>query len=153
MIDPLQNYFCHKVVLDAQIMISFYLKKKCFVLEISRFSRFLWNPQISTYVTLSWAWLHNGSYTYAYFFWILRTIKMRFSKMLVSCTTNVYNKFFWRFILNSWLLSFLILLYSPFRKNETLEYWDNWLLHDRSKLLNWKGYSSWRHKFAKSWSG
>ena len=93
MIDPLQNYFCHKVVLDAQIMISFYLKKKCFVLEISRFSRFLWNPHISTYVTLSWALLHNGSYNYAYFFWILRTIKMRFSKMLVSCTTNVCNKF------------------------------------------------------------
>ena len=33
--DILQNYFCHNVALDAQLMIFFYLKKKCF------FSRYL----------------------------------------------------------------------------------------------------------------
>ena len=46
---------------------------------------FLWNPQISKSVTSSKALLHNGGYTYAYFFWILSTLKMKFGQILVCC--------------------------------------------------------------------
>ena len=35
------------------------------------------------------ALLNNGSYTYAYFFWILSIIKMKFGQILVSCMTNI----------------------------------------------------------------
>ena len=41
-------------------------------------------------------------------------------------------------IFNSWHLPFLIVPYSPFQKNETLESWHNWLLSNLSRLLNWK---------------
>ena len=37
--------------------------------------------------------LHNGSCTYAYFFWILSTIKIKFGQILVCCTTNSSNIF------------------------------------------------------------
>ena len=36
---------------------------------------------------------HNGSCTYAYFFWILSTIKIKFGQILVCCTTNISNIF------------------------------------------------------------
>ena len=42
-------------------------------------------------------------------------------------------------IFNSWLLPFLIVGYSHFQKNETLESWHSWLLSNLSRLLNWKG--------------
>ena len=35
--------------------------------------------------------LRNGSYIYAYFFWILCTIKMRFSQILVCYLTKISN--------------------------------------------------------------
>ena len=50
---------------------------------------FLWNPQISKSVTPSLALLHNGSYSYAYFFWILRIIKMKFDQILLCCMKNI----------------------------------------------------------------
>ena len=36
-------------------------------------------------------------------------------------------------------IPFIIVLYSPFQKNETLEYWHIWLLSNWGRLLNWKG--------------
>ena len=42
-------------------------------------------------------------------------------------------------IFNSWYLSFLIVPYSPFQKNETMESWHKWLLSNWSRLLKWKG--------------
>ena len=85
--------------------------------------------------------LHNGSYTYAYFFWTLSPIKMKFGQILVCCMTNISNVFLaecWRLetssrlfydfiktttqqdltIFNGWHIPFLIVLYSPFQKNK-----------------------------------
>ena len=42
----------------------------------------------------------------------------------------------WPFLI-VWHLQFLTVPYSPFRKNETLKSWYNWLLSNWSKLLNW----------------
>ena len=39
------------------------------------------------------ALVHNGSYTYAYFFLILSTIKMTFGQILVCSTANISNMF------------------------------------------------------------
>ena len=65
-------------------MIFFIWKKeKCFVLEISRFLC-LCETQIM---------LHNASYTFAYFFSIVRTIKMKFGQLLVVCMTNIFSMF------------------------------------------------------------
>ena len=142
----------------------FYLKQKCcFLLAISRFLCFceIYRFQ-SRSVTSSYALLDNGNYTYAYFFWILSTIKMKFGQVLVCCMTNISNIFLaecWRLetscrlfydfikmtiqqdlaIFNGWHIPFLIVLHSPFQKNETLESWHNWLLSNWSRLLNWKG--------------
>ena len=43
----------------------------------------------------------------------------------------------------SWHLPFLIVPYSPFQINETLESWHNWLLSNLSRLLNWEGPGTW----------
>ena len=37
--------------------------------------------------------LHYGSYSYAYFFWILSPIKMKFGQILVCCMKNISNMF------------------------------------------------------------
>ena len=91
--------------------------------------------------------LHNASYmqvllhnaSYAYFFWILSPIKMKFGQILLCCMTNISNMFLaacWRLetssrffydfikttiqqdlaIFNSWYIPFLIVLYLPFQK-------------------------------------
>ena len=123
---------------------------------------FLWNLlQISKFLTSSQVLLHNASYTYAYFFWILSPIKMKFDQILVCCMTNISNMFLaecWRLetssrlfydfikmtiqqdlaIFNGWHIPFLIALYSPLQKNETLESWHIWLLSNWGRLLNWK---------------
>ena len=87
--------------------------------------------------------LNNGSYTYAYFFWILSTIKMKFGQILVCCLTNISNMFLAQCctlqtssrpfyfikmtiyqdlaILNSWHLPFLNVSYSHFQKSHTCE--------------------------------
>ena len=106
--------------------------------------------------------LHNASYTYAYFFWILSPIKMKFGQILVCCMTNISSMFlaeYWRLetssrlfykffkmtieqdlaIFNGSHIPFLIVLYPPFQKNETLESWHLWLLSNWGRLLNWKG--------------
>ena len=108
---------------------------------------------IITEIATSW------SYTYAHFFWILSTIKMKFGQKLVCCMTNISNMFlaeWWRLetssrpfydfikmtiqqdlaIFNGWHIPFLIVLYSPFQKNETLESWHIWLLSNWGRLLN-----------------
>ena len=120
---------------------------------------FLWNLQISKFVTSSYVLLHNVSYTYAYFFWILSPIKMKFGQILVCCMTNISNIFLtecWRLetssrifcdfikmaiqqdqaIFNGRRIPFLIVLYSPFQKNETLESWHIWLLSNWGRFLN-----------------
>ena len=119
----------------------------------------LWHLQISKFVMSSWALLHNASYTYAYFFWIVRPIKMKFGQILVCCTANdssmflakwwgleISSRLFYDFIkitiqldlaiFNDWHIPFLIVLYSPFQKNITLESWHNWLLSNWGRLLN-----------------
>ena len=96
------------------------------------------------------------------FFWILTPIKMKFGQLLVCCMTNISDMFLaecWRLgtssrlfydfikmtiqqdlaIFNGWHIPFLIVLYSPFQKNETLESWHIWLLSNWGRLLNWKG--------------
>ena len=134
-------------------------RKNSFVLEILRFLCYL---QVSKFVTSSSVLLHNASYSYAYFFWILSPIKMKFGQILVCCMTNISNMFFaecWRLetsarlfydfikmaiqqdlaIFNGWHIPFLIVLYSPFQKSEMLESWHIWLLSNWDRLLNWKG--------------
>ena len=123
---------------------------------------FLWNPQISKFVTSSWALLLNSSYTYADFFWVLSSIKMKFGQILLYCMTSISNIFsdqYWRLetscrlfcdfikmtiqqdliIFNGWHIPFLIALYLTFQRNETLESWPIWLLSNWDRLLNWKG--------------
>ena len=93
--------------------------------------------------------LHNGNYPYAYFFWILHIIKMKFSQVLVNFVADFSNIFFvqcWRLktssrpfhdfnrmsidlsIFSSWHLPFLIVPYSSFqnmmhRKVYMIGYW------------------------------
>ena len=91
---------------------------------------------------------------------------MKFGQILVCCMTNISNMFLaecWRLetssrlfydfikktiqqdltIFNRWHIPFLIVPYSPFQKNETLESWHNWLLSNWSRLLNWKRSETW----------
>ena len=142
---------------------NFFIWKKNFVL-FSRYVDFsvLWNPQILKSVTSSQALLYNGNYTYAYFFWIPSTVKIKFGQIQVCCMTNTLIMFLaycWRLetscrpfygfikmtiqqdliIFNSWHLPFLIVAYSLFQKNETLDSWHYWLLSNWSRLLNCKG--------------
>ena len=121
----------------------------------------LWDSQISNSVTSPEALVHNGSYSYVYFFWILSTIKMKFGQILMCCMTSISKMFLaqcWRLetssrpfydfinteilrnlvIFNWWHLQFLIVP-SPFQNSKTLESWLNWLLSILSRLLNWKG--------------
>ena len=110
---------------------------------------FLWNPQISKSVTSSYTLLHNGSYTFAYFFWILSSINMKFGRKLVYLMANAFHMFLaqcWRLetssrpiydfnemtikqdfsVFSSWCLPFFHLFlhifppYSPFQK---MKYW------------------------------
>ena len=65
---------------------------------------FLWNPQISKSVTLSYALLHNESYTCTHFFRMLFAIKMKHGQILVYCMSNISNMFLaqcWRLTANS----------------------------------------------------
>ena len=127
-----------------------------FVLKISRF---LWFFEICRFQN---PWHHHKHcYIYPYLFWILSPAKMKLGQILVCCLTNISNLVLgqcWRLetsprpfydfikmtigqdmaIFNSWHLPFLIVPYSPFQKDETLESWHNWLLSNLSRLLNWK---------------
>ena len=89
-------------------------------------------------------------------------IKMKFGQISVCCVTNFSNMYLalcWRLetsfrafydfikmimyqdlaVFNSWHFKFLIVLYSPFQKNGTLESCHVWLLSNWSRLLNWEG--------------
>ena len=84
---------------------------------------------------------------------------MKFGQILVCCMTNISNMFlaeYWRLetssrlfykffkmtieqdlaIFNGSHIPFLIVLYPPFQKNETLESWHLWLLSNWGRLLN-----------------
>ena len=129
--------------------------------SFSRYQDFvlLWNLHISKSVMS-----YNASQTHAYFFWILSPIKMKFGQILVCWMTNISNMFLaecWRLgtstklfydfikmkiqqdmaIFNGWHIPFLIVLYSPFQKRETLESCHVWLLSNWGGLLNWKNLS------------
>ena len=52
---------------------------------------FLWNSQILKSVLPSQTLLNNESNTYAYFYWILSTIKMKFGLILAYCMPNTSN--------------------------------------------------------------
>ena len=134
------------------------MKKKCFILDISRFLCF---REIHRFQNL---WCHHKhcyimEVTYACFFWILSPNKTKLGQTLMYCPTNISNLFLaqcWRLetssrpfydfikmtigqdlaIFDSWHLPVLIVPYSP--KNETLESWHNWLLSNFSRLPNWK---------------
>ena len=147
----IKGYLCYKAIFCMKInpwcVIHefFYLKKECFVLEISKFLCFY-----KLHRSQNQSLLHNESYTYAYFFWILGTIKMKFGQILVCCMTNMFLVYCWRLetssrpfydfikltiwqdlaIFNSWHLPFLNVPYSPFQENETLESWYTWLLNN-----------------------
>ena len=65
---------------------------------------------------------------------------------LFSCRFMVLLK--WQYskdlaIFNNLHLLFLIVRYSSFQINETLESWHNWLLSNWSRLLTWKGPGTW----------
>ena len=117
------------------------------------------NLHISKLVTSSQVLLRNASYTYAYFFWILSHIKMKFGELLVCCMTDISNMFlteccrletsfrlFYDFIkitiqqdraiFNGWHIPLLIVLYSPLQKNEIPESWHILLLSNWGGLLN-----------------
>ena len=135
------------------------MKKKCFVLEILRFLCFYETYRFQN------LWCHHKYCSIIQvtlmliFFWILSPIKMKFGQVLVCCMTNISNMFLakcWRLetssrlfydfikmaiqqdlaIFNGWHIPFLIVLYSPFQKNETLESWHIWLLSNWGRLLN-----------------
>ena len=61
-------------------------------------------------MTSSSALLHNGSYTYAYFFWILNTIKIKFSQIVVYFIKNICNIF----LVKCWRLRATFRLSDPF---------------------------------------
>ena len=84
---------------------------------------------------------------------------MKFGQILVCCMTNISNMFLtesgdWKLVPGSFMIlfyngntarsghfnarhiPFLIVLYSPFRKNETLASWHIWLLSNWGRLLN-----------------
>ena len=86
---------------------------------------------------------------------------MKFGQILVCSMTNISNLFLaqcWRLetssrpiydfikikiwqdpvIFSSWHLPFLNVPYSPFQENEALKSWQNWLLSNWIRLLNWK---------------
>ena len=70
---------------------------------------FLWNLQISKFVTSSLV----ASYTYAYLFWILSPIKIKFGQILVCCMIKISNMFLdecWRLETSSRLFYDFILL-------------------------------------------
>ena len=86
---------------------------------------------------------------------------MKFGQIIVSCRTNISNMLLaqcWGLetgprsfydlikitmqrdvaIFSSWHLPFLMVPYLAFQKNEIAESWHNWLLNNRSRLLNLK---------------
>ena len=104
--------------------------------------------------------MHNGSYTFVYFFWILSTIKMKFGYILVYLIANISNMFclhagngklvpdLFR-VLRKWQHSKICQVLGvdvehfhshlfTLSKKETLEPWPNLLLSNWSRLLNWK---------------
>ena len=126
------------------------MKKKRFVLEISRFLCFCEIHRLQN------LWRHQRHC------YILSAIKIIFGQILLCCMRTIPYMFLvqrWRLetssrpfydftkitiwqdlaIFHSWHLPFLNVPYSPFQWNEILESWRDWLLSNWSRLLNWKG--------------
>ena len=89
-----KTIFCHKVALDVQSM-NFFIWNE----NNASFSRYLdfyvfvKSTDFKICDVIIKALLHNGSYTSAYFFWILSPITMKFGQALVCCMTNTSNMF------------------------------------------------------------
>ena len=118
-----KTILCHKA---AWFVINefFYLKKKsCFVLEMSRFLCFCETCRLQNF------WRHHKSccimqvtLIYAYFFWILSPIKMKFGQMLVCCMTSISNMFLagnWKLENECWRLETSSRLFYDFIKIPT----------------------------------
>ena len=126
---------------------NFLFEEKMFCSRDIKIFVYLWNLQIVKFVTSSEVLLHNASYTYAYFFWILIPIKMIFRQILVCCMTNISNMFLaecWRLktssrffydfikmtiqqdvvIFNGWHIPFLIGLYSSYQIAKLKRTWN-----------------------------
>ena len=129
-------------------LMNFFIWRKMFCSWDIKILVFLWNSQISKALTSSLALLRNGHLC------LFLLNSKHYKKETWSNTSVLYNKHFehvlaqWRLetssrlfcdfikltiqqnlaIFNSWYLSILILPYLLFQKNETLEYWHNWLL-------------------------
>ena len=72
---------------------DFLFEEKMFHSQDIKIIMFLRNLRIPKSVTSSQALILNGSYIYAYFFWILSIIKMKFGQILVCCRANISNVF------------------------------------------------------------
>ena len=105
-----KTIFCHKVVLDMQLM-NFFIWRKNHVL-FSRYRDFCVFVKSADFkirdliMNIASSW----SYAYVYFFWILSTIKMRLGQILVCYTTNISNIF----LAESWRLENSSRLFSDF---------------------------------------
>ena len=88
---PYKSIFFHKVALDVQFM-NFFIWRKNNVL-FSRYIDFCVFVKSTNFkicdVIIDIA--DNGSYVFAYCFWILRNIKMKFGQILIYRITNISN--------------------------------------------------------------
>ena len=83
-----KTIFYNKVALDVELMIFIWRNSVSF----SRYLDFYVFVKSTDFAT-STSLLYNGRYTWAHFFWILSSIKMKFGWILVCCMKNVCNKF------------------------------------------------------------
>ena len=90
---------CHKAVLDAQFIKFFIWRKNVLFSRYRGFCVFVKSADFRTCDIE--VLLHNASYTYAYFFWILSPIKMTFGQILVYCMTNI-----WKLVPGSFMILF-----------------------------------------------
>ena len=90
-----KTIICHTVALVAQLIDCCIWKQNTlvffgFVLNICRLLCFC--AQISKSVTSSYALLHNGSCTFAYFFWIFwKVLLKKIGQILVCCIRKTSN--------------------------------------------------------------
>ena len=87
-----KSIFCHKVVLDVQLINFFIWRKNVLFSRYLNFCVFMKFTNFKIFDVIT-ALLHNVSYTFAYFFGILSTIKMKCSQILVYLKTNISNMF------------------------------------------------------------
>ena len=87
-----KTIFCHKVDLDAKLMNFFIWSKNVSFSRYQDFCVFVKSTSFEICDVIINI-LHNGSYTSAYLFWILRPTKMKFGQILVYRMKNISNVF------------------------------------------------------------